>query len=99
MNQHAQKKTDGGITVNGKKIRYTLSAIIPLANLHGNLRTLFPNSVFWILLNLRLRLKIQNVHSLLGNLLKPLLLLSILISIFISAKEPEERKHVKDTPD
>ena len=32
----------------------------------------------------------------LGNLLKPLLLLSILI--FISVQEPEERKNVKDTP-
>ena len=31
------KETDEVITVNGKKIRYTLSAIIPLVNLHGNL--------------------------------------------------------------
>ena len=32
------------------------------------------------------------------NLLKPLLLLSILISIFISDEELEKRKNVKDNP-
>ena len=39
-----------------------------------------------------------SVHSLLGCLINSLLLLSILISIFISVEEPEERKDVKDTP-
>ena len=34
----------------------------------------------------------------LGNLLKPLLPLSTLISIFISDEEPEGEKNVKDTP-
>ena len=77
------KKTDEVKTVNGKKIRYTLSVIIPLANLHGNVSkfltktcfwesirarlsidlTWFPNFVFWVFLNLRLRLKIQNKYS------------------------------------
>ena len=33
----------------------------------------------------------------LGNLLKPFLPLSILISIFILDEEPEERKNVQDT--
>lgn len=33
----------------------------------------------------------------LGNLLKPFLLLSILIPIFILDEEPEERKNVQDT--
>lgn len=32
------------------------------------------------------------------NLLKPLLLLSVLISIFISDEELEKRKNVKDNP-
>ena len=76
-------ETDEVMTVNGKKIRYTLSAIIPLVNLHRNLYkfltktrfwesiwaglsidgTLFPNSVLEILLNLRLRVKVQNKCS------------------------------------
>ena len=34
----------------------------------------------------------------LGDLLKPLLPLSTLISIFISDEEPEGKKNVKDTP-
>ena len=76
------KETDEVITVNDEKVWYTLSAIIPLANLHRNLCkfliktcfwesiqaglyidwTLFPNS-FFIFLNLRLHLKIQNKCS------------------------------------
>ena len=77
------KETDEVVTVNGNKIWYVLSAIIPLVNLHGNLSkfltktsfsesaqaglsiglTLFPNSVFWIFLNLRLLLRTQNKCS------------------------------------
>ena len=34
----------------------------------------------------------------LWNLLKPLLLLSILISIFVSDEKPEERKNMKGNP-
>ena len=75
------KETDEVVTVNGKKIRYNLSPIIPLVYLHGNrskfltktsfwetiqaglyslIEFLFPNSVFWIFLNLTLHLKIQS---------------------------------------
>ena len=81
--QICSKKTFEVITVNGKKIPYTMNAIIPLVNLRRNLSKfltkthfwetiqaglsidwiLFPNSVFWIFINVRLCLKMENKCS------------------------------------
>lgn len=41
------KKTDEVITANGNKIRYTLSAIIPVVDLHGNLSKFLTKTRFW----------------------------------------------------
>ena len=41
------KETDKVITVNGKKIQHTLSAIISLVNLHGNLSKFLTKTRFW----------------------------------------------------